>query len=445
MTQEKLIMNHFSILTHALAITAGWVLLSMANQKGTDTPTVQDLTSQHSRTSPHTRSHTSPRHLLTALSHASMDPSLRKDLKSDLYRDWASRDPIGLLNYLNGRAWNRHGGDAFANLAQSQPEYLLDYARQHGCIDALHALSSIGDPNIILNLYLAQKPGAIPANEFKVLFEHGLRSDPQFHLNIDRINDTAARTEAFTATAEIWLGLELYDTYFARLNELHDSLQLETITHDFGYHILSNHEDVNLLHSLPEKAQAHAIKEIIEWMPQISPRDESYQRASLATCFENGWIEGHLDSALYIIRARVDNEESDNSHLAEASAWRDWGLALPDDGKSQPLRHAAIRRWIVADPTQWKTIINLPTPDLRDVAYTAVLSTLDIEKEVNQIKWIVDQIKDPDIKSIAIQVIDERQNPDTDTDNPFAPSLDVDPFDPFAKNEPNTDPFEDTP
>ena len=86
--------------------------------------------------------------------------------------------------------------------------------------------------------------------------------------------------------------LDVYNGgYFARLKELQDSLQLGTITHDFSYHILSNHEDVNRLHSLPVKAQAHAIKEIIEWLPQIASRDQSYQRASLITFLENGWIE----------------------------------------------------------------------------------------------------------------------------------------------------------
>jgi hypothetical protein len=443
-TQEKLIMHYFSVLTHALAITAGWVLLSLANQEKPDTPTAHAPTSRHSLSSPHSRSLTSPRRLLTALTQTSMTPSLREDIKNGIYRDWASSDPIGLLNHLNGRAWNFHGKNAFINLARSQPENLLAYARQHGCIDALNILSSNGDPNVILNLYLTQKPGSIPASEFNTLFKQGLRSDPQFHLNINRINDTAARTEAFTATAKIWLELELYDTYFARFKELHNSLQLDTITHDFGYHILSNHKDVNLLHSLPETARGHTIKEIIEWMPQISSRDESYQRMALTTCLENGWMDGHIDQALYIIRAGAENEESDNSHLAEAIAWKNWGLALPDDGKWEPLRHTAIRRWIVADPTQWKTITQLPTPALRDIAYTAVLSTIDLENEFHQIKWITNQIIDPDLKSIAIRVIDERQDPDTDPDDPFAPSLDVDPFDPFAKDTPDAAPFSDT-
>ncbi len=374
-----------------------------------------------------------------------MDPGLRKGIKDRIYRDWADSDPIGLLNYLDGRAWHGCGDEAFANLARSQPEYLLDYARRHGCLDALHALSSRGDPNVVLNLYLAQKPGSIPASELNTLFAHGLRSDPQFHLNIDRINDPEARTEAFTASAKIWLKLELHDTYFARFKELHETLQLDTITHDFGYHILSNHEDVTQLHSLPENARARVIKEVIEWMPQISPRNQSYQRSVLTAYLKNGWLDGHIDHARSVILAQVDSKEPDNSHLADAIAWKDWGLTLPDDDKWQPLRHAAIRRWIVADPTQWQAIIQLPTPALRDIAYTAVLSAIDLEKEAHAIPWIADQIKDPDLKGVALRVISERQNADADTDDPFAPSLSIDPLDPFAKDEPDSAPFGDTP
>ncbi len=443
MIKEKLIMNFFSILTHSLALAAGWMLLSLANHGDSGTPSVQEPGRLTDRTSSHFKSRPTPKRLLNALTHTAMDPNLRKGIKNRIYRDWAGSDPVGLLNYLDGRAWHGCGNDAFANLAQSQPEYLLDYARQHGCLEALHTLSSRGAPYVVLNLYLAQKPGSIPASEFNTLFANGLRSDPQFHLNIDRIDDPERRTEAFTATAKIWLELELHDIYFARLKELHESLQLDTIIHDFGYHILSNREDVTLLDLLPENTRDRALKEVIEWMPQISHRSQSYQRASLTAYLENGWLEGHIDRAKYIILAQVDSKEPDNSHLADAVEWRNWGLALPDGDKWQPLRHAAIRRWIVADPSQWKAIVRLPSLALRDIAYTAVLSAIDLEKEAHAIPWIVDQVKDPAFKGIALRVISERQN--ADADDPFGSSDEIDPFDPFADNQPVSDPFSDTP
>jgi hypothetical protein len=142
---------------------------------------------------------------------------------------------------------------------------------------------------------------------------------------------------------------------------------------------------------------------------------------------ENGWLEGNLDLANEII-SREGRSQGPGDTLA--TDWKDWALDLPADARWDSLRRTAIRRRALAEPGEWNTFADLPSRDLREAAYAAALHTLDLERDRDRVPWILHQITDPALRSVALKVITERL--DNSTDEPFA-ATDIDPFDPLGK------------
>ena len=357
---------------------------------------------------------------------------MRKQIKRQILRQWAENDPSGLLIYLDSRPWlsgqsfssQGAGEDAFKKLAKTNPDYLLHYAKEHGCFSALSALSDHGNPYSTLHLYLAQDSGSIPPDSFRELFEAAGLIDPEFYRNIISIEEPEVQVQAFQGVSEILFKQHQYQAYFETLKKIHTAQNSTELVLIIADNLITNYADVGLIHSLPEELQDLAIKKTIHLAADVSYPPSGYKHAFLNTCIENNWIASFEEEAKKVI-----SSDFDDSDAKAALAWKTWALELPNNRELTPLRDTAIRTWILSNPDQWRTIHELPSQTLRDIAYTAVLHEINLEKEADSISWIKAQIQDPALRKSADQAIQEREE-DLFEDDPFAYDPVSDPFNP---------------
>lgn len=411
-------MNFVPVITHAFAILIGWLLISFAcipdhRPAGNSAFTPRARPASFHRTVP--RQTPSPRSLLSAQAETSMDPRRRDELKERIFRDWAKSDPAGMLAHLENRPWltglRPPTEDALNALARSHPANLLDHARRNGCNNALFALSANGDPRVALELYLDEPPNTIPSHAFRTLFKSGCALEPEFHCRLDQVTDPAARLAAFLGSAEILLNQKRDDTFFPWLSRHADTLPPEPVATLIAKQFVQDQVDLNRLSQLPDAIRSEALAPTLRRLASHSPPGlDSYQRASLTVFLQNGWLEGRADLANAVITASENH----------GPGWKHWALELPDNPQWDTLRRNAVQRWARADPTQWNTFTDLPSPALRDAAYAAALHTIDLQGSADRIPWLIDQISDPSSKNRAVETVtkrvkNERINPMTIT------------------------------
>lgn len=436
-------MKGSALITHSLCLLLGWVLVSLALGLK-HSPNSLELTNVAKSPRPHSSLQKSapPLALLATLARESIDPKSRRWIKLRILWDWAENDPVGLLEHLENRAWpTPNFGQPFSALAKSNPDYLLDYARREGCPQALRILSKDGDPRTVLDLFLAQAPRAIPEEYFGELFEAGGTLDPEFHVNLQRIQNPDQFVAAFRRTSEILLAHRRPETYLTLVEENLERLSPEWVAEDFAYQVVQNELDVGLVGGLPAPLQEAGLDQILQVLDDGSSSD-AFQRTSLNILQKNGWLSERVDATLQVIKSHAHRGSHDASHLREAAAWRDWALALPNSEANRFLREAGVRRWIVSRPDSWQEIAELPSQSLRDVAYTAVLYQLDLTKHAEQIEWITRQINDEPLRRVAENIVAERIEYHNEEDpDPFRADTEGDPFKPFAEDTPEPDPF----
>ena len=432
-------------ITHGLALIIGSLLMSAIGGRAPDhphDPSQEKITTPRAHTRSHSQHTPSPNRqqtLLTELAHTPMDSRMRKRIKKQIFTEWAKTDPAGLLRYLDTRPWpdgsylyGSPAEQAFKELAKTNPSFLLEYAQKNGCFTALSVLSRHGNPYGVLNLYLSQTPGTIPPDTFYKLFHSGTQIDPEFHQNILSIEDPKIRAQAFEGATTVLFKHQRYDEYFNTLKEIQLPHQSENLVNHFVDNLLSYEADANLIFRLPEELQKLAIEKTIGQAVYSSEHPNIYRQTLLNTYIENNWIGEHEKLAENLI---VMSAFTFDSAAHKKNSWKDWALQLPENKQLEPLRDTAIRQWALVYPKQWRTIYELPTQAMRDIAYTAVLSNIDLENEADSISWIKDQIQDPALKTAAERALIDRKN--DDAGDPFADDPDgvtpYDPYDPIAQ------------
>ncbi len=435
-------MNFVPVITHAVAILLGWLVVSFATlpdpveTRAESDPAGPPARNFRSGSSDH---RPSPRSLLAAQANMPMDPAARTALKGRILMEWANTDPDGLLRYLHQRPWlggfENAATKAFETMARTRPDDLLDYAKREGCLLAIGTLCRHGDPRLVLDLLLALPPGVFSSEIFDdvlaEVFERGCDLDPTFHERLNAIEDPGTRLKVFKKAARTLLGAMRDDEFYPWIAKHVDTLPSESVAWIVARQLVAGRSDVNDLNRLPDSIRSHAIDSALRSL--VSARiysDESYQRTCFTSFLKNGWLDGRQDLAAVVITEYYEGVPDAKLRRTAAAGWKTWALDLPKNPKWDPLRRTAIRRWILETPDAWNAIANLPTKDLRNTAYTAVLHKIDLERDVDRVPWILHQITDPALRNIALEVITERMAGDPDVPSAAA---DIDPFNPLGE------------
>lgn len=351
---------------------------------------------------------------LAVLAGKAMDGGEWHRLHTTLCEDWAREDPLGLLDYLQDRPWPSSTFDLpFVELARTNPEALVRLVRQEGCYDALSEIGAVnhrmkGDPKAILDALLAQPNGSLPPDAFQRLFNAGTRLDPNFFHGIHRISDPTAKMAAYKGATQTLLNLNRRDEFAAWYSKLND-LPIEPAMEYLSLAMIWSRQPVTFLNELPDKARQTAQEQLLPNL--MGEQSVDYQRVFLSAYVEQGWVVDHMQRA----RNVISSSHYTDSSLEEAEAWRDWSQALPPDAELDPLRNAAIQRWIGVVPDQWQEVANLERTDLRDVAYTTLLATMDLKKNAEIIPEILRQLSSPALiekgEAILKQRRENKENP----------------------------------
>lgn len=104
--------------------------------------------------------------------------SQRHDARETLLKQWASADPQHLLRFFEGRALPNEWDDCLGVIARAHPEFVIQYARDHGSRKALVLLVERMDPRKALET-LAAEPG-MPPELFATIAKRGSAVDPAF-------------------------------------------------------------------------------------------------------------------------------------------------------------------------------------------------------------------------------------------------------------------------
>lgn len=428
-------MNFIPVISHAIAILLGWLAVSFATlpdpAAGPTRGTGHDAPPWALR-SGNRHSRPSPGALLARQANIAMSPTARTRLKERILTDWGRTDPDGLLRYLDGRPWlARHTNAAtvaLQTLARSRPAALRDYARREGCGLALRILGEQGDPRLVLGLLLTLPEGTDTSGNISRVFERGCRLDPGFHACFDEIGDPGTRRQVFRQIVGTLLHDRREDELLPWVAGHIDKIPAAEAVADLAAGIVTQRSDPACLRFLPDKLRELASESTLRALAAGPIQgDEDYHRASLTTFLENGWLARHHEAAGDIIIKHYRGV-SNGMGRADAIAWKNWSLELPDNPEWGFLRRTAVRRWALEDPGQWETIPDLPGEDLRNAAYAAVAHSFDVGRGAEHISRILEKITDPALRDVATRVATARLHGEGD---PFT-AADIDPFHPLG-------------
>lgn len=429
-------MNFVPVITHAVAILLGWLLVSFAilpdagRRSADNSPVSKFPQAFRSSGSIH---HPSPRSLLASQAEIPMDPAVRTALKRRILEDWAATDPDGLLRYLDQRPWmagyDNAATRAFETMARTRPADLLAYAKREGCLKAIGILYQQGDPRVVLDLVRSLPSGTIPDPVLADVFERGCQLDPGFHERISMIENPETRIAVFKQSASTLLDARRDDEFYSWVTRNVDALPTGDLADSISRQLVRSRSDLNGMKRLPESIRPQTIDAALGFLASTHVYiDEKYQQDCLTAYLDNGWLDGRQDLAAAVITTYYQVAHGEDLRRAVAAGWKDWALDLPVDPKWDSLRRTAIRRWILETPDAWRAIADLPAKQLRSAAYAALVHKLDLEHDGERVPWILHQITDPALRNIALEVVTERMESSGD---PFA-AAGIDPFQPLG-------------
>ena len=127
------------------------------------------------------------------LAESDLTASERSDAREALLKQWAGADPQHLLRFFEGRALPSEWNDCLRVIAGGHPELVVQYARDHGSVKALHLLVERMDPRKALEM-LAADP-AMPPELFETVGRRGSAVDPGFSARLADLPDGRVREQ----------------------------------------------------------------------------------------------------------------------------------------------------------------------------------------------------------------------------------------------------------
>jgi hypothetical protein len=359
-------MNARRWITHGLALCGGFFVAFALSQKGT---TQREAVPQEERLQSFSRNaavrpvNISARELLKSLASVPMESRERSNFKYEIYQEWAKKEPLGFLNYIEHRPLGGYlfGDDPFLILAKTQPEELLAYAKRTGCKEAVRVLVENADPAMVLELWQLNGGGGIPSDLLKTLARKGEDLDPHFHEKLAAITDEAARKVTLAEAASRMEAAGRTEDFFAFIRQYPDVLAPEEIGRSAGHLMLMDPRELGRIDSLEGEVQQAAVGEIIDSLYDERVSEQG-QREILATLATHGLLDSRRKEVFEMLM------EDDDKSKESVVAWRDWALSLSGSEETRPLQLASIVRWSLSTKAEATDFVALPVGPLRDGA-----------------------------------------------------------------------------
>lgn len=354
----------------------------------------------------------------------------RIKLKSQLYSEWAARDPEGLLAFLE----NKHHWPeelkmyAFQSLAKSRPDLLLDFGIRNGCEELLRYLS-YGDPEVI-----ARMIDALPASQKgEKLID--VRDEAYRSMGKNGILTASLNAANLRGLAENLLAEGRLDEFF----ETFGRIDVHSIRSDLAW---------QLGRALAEEKQNDWVLESISKLPlqhRNNAASELLSQSSGDFEFSDTREEGRRWIEKLVVNGMAEGAKRGIDDLFPAAAQQevnretlDWVKRFPTDEAWQPIVKEVFEQWFRSDSTAM-------VEELESISDHAQRERLAVQAvhgaKMNgigdddrpKLARLMALITDPDL----LKQFDEEDHADpfADVADPFA-----DPKDPFANT---TDPFAD--
>lgn len=363
-----------------------------------------------------------PRDLLRSLVKVPMERSERDSLKSDIYQDWAERDPLGFLNYFEHRPWPGYIAEngPFEVLARTQPEELLAYARRTGCTEAAEILVEKGDLYRVLEVLGADGLAHLPEDLLTDFVRRGEAADPQFHERLAVITDADARKEAFQSVANRMKDAGRLDDLFAFVSQNPEVFDDSSIGENFAELLLQDPRELVRLDEISEALRVETAKAMISSLDSDEVSEDG-RREILTNLASRGLIKG---SGMEVLEMMAERAEDLSPEVLED--WKTWAMGLPPDEWMRPLRLASVLMWSFgsrAGPEQWAI---LPPGEMRDAAVLGAVASLMQQENPSEAKQLAGQIEDAKIRANFLNYLKLAETGD-----------EPDEFDPFGFGETN--------
>lgn len=360
-------MNTTRWITHGLMIGTGFAAALAFSGKGTAQRGAEAITNEHGSYSKRTHARPAqirPREMLRSLAAVPMESQERENLKSEIYSEWSTQDPLGFLAYFEHRPQSGYADidAAFPILAKTQPEELLAYARRTGCEDAARKLVEYADPAVVLELLKQDGCERFPKGLLENLVKKGERLDPHFHEKLAEITDPEARKTALAEAASEIESAGRVEDFMLFLGQYPEVLAPDEAGRRVGKLLLMDRRELGRLDALEGEVRAAAVGEIIDSFDDEHVSEQG-QREILAALAARGDLASRRMEVLEAIA-----EDADEVSPESATAWKGWALSLPAGEESRPLQLASMVRWAISTQAEVGDFASLPDGELRDGA-----------------------------------------------------------------------------
>jgi hypothetical protein len=361
------------------------------------------------------------------IARTSMSAIERSALKRRLIEEWMGRDPLGLLEFAEGRnLWpqplRQFGGSLCSSeLGRLAPGRFFEFLRREGYQDAMFRGLGDCDSGLLGEMLQRLPPGERGAVWSQIMANHAEAAREE------RVVDLCREGE-YEALAAAWAGVKEEDVRERIGDSIAKGFFLERV----------DEELVTELLRLPKDLGEAVLKDLLwdpvwdheaTWMAFREARDrrrrvaEQIARAGMPTAAEvslNGMALGNWEPPFDQLQVAGENIE--------------WVSGLPEDPCYDCLRSRVFTDWSVLDRDAAVAAIGeMPAGRIRDAIASSVADDAhhhtrgreDREKKAAQIRVLVGLITDPELRGKMEKMIDPGDPWGRETD-PFAP--DDDPF-----------------
>ena len=342
-----------------------------------------------------------PRDLLRSMTKVPMESSERYTLKRDIYGDWAKRDSLGFLGYLDRRPWPGYIGTEgpFEILAKTQPEELLAYARRTGCTKAAETLVQEGDPYRVLEILGADGLARLPGDVLTDFVRRGEDADPQFHERLAVITDETTRKRAFQDVASRMEDAGRLEDLHALVTRYPESFDDSSTGGNFAVLLARDPREMERLDALPESLRAETAKAMISSFDDDEVSEDG-RREILTSLASRGLLKSSGMEVFETIMERAEDMPPEG-----LEQWKSWAMGLPQDECMRPLRLASMAMWSIGSHAGPDQLANLPPGEMRDAATIGALASQLEQENSSQAIQLAGQIEDAELRTKFLQYL----------------------------------------
>jgi hypothetical protein len=288
--------------TLLLALLAGFLVAAMLDRRDA---TSADETADSPRRSPAVADASSSKGDVfsqawrTLAEQEDLSRSQRREAKRTLLMEWASADPRHLLRFFEGRALPYGWDDCLGVIAATQPELVVQFARDHGSLKALRLLVERMDPRKALET-VAAEPGT-PPELFATIARRGTAADPDFAGHLADLPEGPAREQFINGVIETDLAMSRWKKACALASLIEEKERATALLGEYLASLPDGAERSELLLGLTNDLRGPVLAKLVE---RLAMRDETFDLRELKA-FAEELAEENSDEGLARVLARM--------------------------------------------------------------------------------------------------------------------------------------------